>query len=105
MEEEKKNPQDLNGDGKVTWAEKLQYAAGKANEKISEAAVNLKKDAKDLYEKASPKVKEVCAEVKENATEFAGKAKVKLDEMSEDVSEAADRAKAKFQERKEKKEN
>ena len=36
MEEEKKNPMDLNGDGKVSFGEKVQYYAGKAGEKVEE---------------------------------------------------------------------
>ena len=36
MEEEKVNPMDLNGDGKVTVGEKVQYYAAKAGEKVEE---------------------------------------------------------------------
>ena len=32
MSEESKDPRDLNGDGKVTLGEKIQYAAGKAGQ-------------------------------------------------------------------------
>ena len=38
---------DLNGDGKVTLAERVQYAAGKAGEKIDQAMDQLKAEAKD----------------------------------------------------------
>ena len=37
MEEEKVNPMDLNGDGKVSLGEKVSYYAGKASEKVEEA--------------------------------------------------------------------
>ena len=51
MEEEKKNPMDLNGDGKVTLGEKVQYYAGKAGEKVEESVKKVydgvKEDAKD----------------------------------------------------------
>ena len=51
MEEEKVNPMDLNGDGKVTFGEKVQYYAGKAGEKVEESVKKVyegvKEDAKD----------------------------------------------------------
>ena len=65
MEEEiKKDPRDLNEDGKVSLDEKLKYAASKAGEKISETAASVKCGAKKLYDKAAPKAKELYAEVK-----------------------------------------
>ena len=42
-EENVKNPMDLNGDGKVTFGEKVQYKAGQAADK-----------AKDVYRRAPP---------------------------------------------------
>ena len=59
-----KDPRDLNGDGKVTIDEKIKYAAGKAGEKLSEVAGEVKEGAKKLYDKAAPKVKEGIAEAK-----------------------------------------
>ena len=54
MEEEKKNPMDLNGDGKVSFGEKVQYYAGKAGEKVEEGVKKVydgvKEDAKDALE-------------------------------------------------------
>ena len=56
MEEEKINPMDLNGDGKVTFGEKVQYYAGKAGEKVEEGVKKVyegvKEDAKDALEDA-----------------------------------------------------
>ena len=52
MAEDIKNPMDLNGDGKVTIAEKVQYKAGQAYDKIKE-------EAKEAYDKASLKAKHV----------------------------------------------
>ena len=64
MSEETKDPRDLNGDGKVTFEEKVKYAAGKAGEKLKEVSAEMKENAKELYAKAAPKAKEVYAEVK-----------------------------------------
>ena len=66
MAEETKNPMDLNGDGKVTVGEKVQYYAGKA---------------KEVGAKAKEKAKEVYAEAKEDAKELKEKAKAKVDEI------------------------
>jgi uncharacterized protein YjbJ (UPF0337 family) len=74
-EETKKDPRDLNDDGKVTLDEKIKYAAGKAGEKLGEVAEEMKENAKELYEKAAPKAKEIYGEMKENAAELVGKAK------------------------------
>lgn len=83
--ENKKDPRDLNGDGKVTLDEKIKYAAGKAGEKLSEVAGEMKENAKELYEKAAPKAKEVLSEMKENAEDLAEKAKVKMDEVKDKI--------------------
>ena len=53
------DPRDLNGDGKVTLKEKVQYTANQAVDK-----------AKDVY-----------AEAKEEVAEAAGKAKAKVSEL------------------------
>lgn len=90
MEEEiKKDPRDLNEDGKVSLDEKLKYAASKAGEKISETAASVKCGAKKLYDKAAPKAKELYAEVKEKSEDLAGKAKDKLDSLKHKKEEAA----------------
>ncbi len=81
MSEETKDPRDLNGDGKVSFGERVQYAADKANEKISEVADEMKENAKEMYEKASPKVKEAYEEAKENAGEWMDKAKAKIKDI------------------------
>lgn len=75
-----KDPRDLNGDGKVTLDEKIKYAAGKAGEKLSEMAGEVKESAKNLYDKAAPKAKEALAEVKEKIGN--------LTEKKEDKAEA-----------------
>ena len=54
MAEDIKNPMDLNGDGKVTIAEKVQYKAGQAYDKIKE-------EAKELTDKAKAKISEIKA--------------------------------------------
>lgn len=83
MEENCKDPRDLNGDGKVTFDEKIKYAAAKAGEKLSAVAGEMKDNAKELYEKAAPKAKEIFAEMKENAENLAEKAKGKIEELKE----------------------
>ena len=69
MEEEKKNPMDLNGDGKVTLGEKVQYYAGKASDKVEESVKKVyegvKEDAKDALEDA----KVLAAKAKEKGKE------------------------------------
>ena len=115
-EENVKNPMDLNGDGKVTLAERVQYAAGKAGEKIDQAMDQIKADAKVtaadakvFAAKAGEKAKEFAAKAGDKAKEFAAKAgdkaKVVYAEAKEDVAEAAEKAKAKIDEWKEKKES
>ena len=81
-DENVKNPMDLNGDGKVTFAEKVQYAADKAGEKIDQAMGQIKEDAKDVagkvkeaYGKAADKTKEVCAEATEAVKEAVDEVK------------------------------
>ena len=44
-EENVKNPMDLNGDGKVTLGEKVQYGVGKAQEKVEKAIGDIADDA------------------------------------------------------------
>ena len=67
MAEETKDPRDLNGDGKVTLGEKVQYYAGKAGEKVEKAT-----------DQAFSEVKE---DAKEESAEAADKAKAKIDEF------------------------
>ena len=99
MGEEKKeeccqDPRDLNGDGKVTLSEKIQYAAGKAGEKVKEVAGEMKEGAKNLYDKAAPKAKEVFAEMKENAEDLMDKAKDKIDSLKDKKQDVPEEPKA-----------
>lgn len=71
-EENVKNPMDLNGDGKVTFGEKVQYKAGQAADK-----------AKDVYAKASEKVKDAYADAKEDFVEAKDLAKSKIQELKD----------------------
>ena len=91
MSEEIKDPRDLNGDGKVTLDEKIKYAAGKAGEKLSEIAGEVKDNAKELYAKAAPKAKEVLAEMKDNAEDLADKARAKMDVVKDKIDDLKDR--------------
>jgi Ca2+-binding EF-hand superfamily protein len=68
MEEEiKKNPADLNGDGKVSFSEKLQAAAGKVADK-----------AKETYGKAKERTEEVIDKI--NSADLDGDGKVTFKE-------------------------
>ena len=109
MEEEKKTPMDLNGDGEVTLSEKVQYYANLAGEKVEEGvkkvyesvkedakdaladakvmAAKVKEKGKEVYDKAADKAKDLYAEAKVNAAELADKGKAK-------AAEALDAAKA-----------
>ena len=113
-EENVKNPMDLNGDGKVTFGEKVQYTAGKAAEKVEEAvnkvydgvkedAKDALEDAKKLYGKASEKAKDLGDKAKDVYSEAADKAKDAYKDAKEDLAEAAGKAKAKIQEMTDKK--
>ena len=74
MEEEKKlDPRDLDGDGKVTFEEKVKYAAAQAGKKISEVAAGAKEGAQKLYDKAAPKAKSAFEDVKGKISNLTGK--------------------------------
>ena len=67
---------DLNGDGKVTFGEKVQYYAGKAGEKVEEGV-------KKVYDG----VKEDAKDALEDAKVFAGKAKMgRLNQSAGDLT-------------------
>ena len=56
---------DLNKDGKVTLSEKIEYAAGQAQDKLQDAI----EDAKAVFKEAAGVAKEKYAEYKEKAGE------------------------------------
>ena len=78
---EKINSADLDGDGKVTFKEKVQFTAGKVADK-----------SKAAY-----------AEAKDKAVELGGKAKDAFAEAKEKAADAIDTAKQKIQEKKDEK--
>jgi len=105
-----KNPMDLNGDGKVTFSEKVQYTVGKAQEKTEEVLNEIKDDAVEALGEAkvlAGKAKEKAAEAKVKVGEKAAEAKEKAAEakvkVGEKVAEAKEKAEGKIQELKEKK--
>ena len=59
-EDNVKDPRDLNGDGKVTVSEKIQYKVNQAKEKLDVAIDEAKEDAKaqtaDMVEKAREQI-------------------------------------------------
>ena len=59
-EETAKDPRDLNGDGKVTLGEKVQYAADKATEKLEQAIEDYKECAKESLKDAKERFSFVC---------------------------------------------
>ena len=94
MEEEKKNPMDLNGDGKVSFGEKVEESVKKVYDGVKEDAKDALADAKvlagkakakgkEVYDKAADKAKDLYAEAKEEVGEAASKAKAKINEIKE----------------------
>lgn len=91
MSEENKNPMDLDGDGKVTIKERIQYTAMQAKAKAEEIAEQVKESeayakAKDVAAKASGKASEMIDKAKESeayakAKDVAAKAGEKASEM------------------------
>lgn len=112
MEENKNqealDPRDLDGDGKVTLKEKVQYAAGQAADKAKEIYAEAKEKTVEVVGKAAEKGKEFYAEAKEKTVEVAGKvadkskelyaeAKDKAVELQDKAADAVDTAKQKIQ--------
>ena len=97
MEENKNqealDPRDLNGDGKVTLKEKVQYAAGQAVDK-----------AKDVYADAKEKTAEVAGKVADKSKELYAEAKDKAADLKDKAADAVDTAKQKLQAKKDEKE-
>lgn len=97
MEENKNqealDPRDLNGDGKVTLMEKIQYATGQAAEK-----------AKDVYSEAKEKTVEVAGKVADKSKELYAEAKDKASDLKDKAADKIDTAKQKIQEKKDQKE-
>ena len=111
MEETKKtNPADLNGDGKVTFAEQVQYTAGKVMDKAKEVAADAKVQLDELGDKVEGKYAELkekaeSGELNEKAQAAFANAKEKgsdlFDKAKAKGAELAEKAKEKLQEKKE----
>jgi ElaB/YqjD/DUF883 family membrane-anchored ribosome-binding protein len=76
-QENTKDPRDLNGDGKVSFGEKVQYGLDQASDKLEKAINDVKdgvvesaKDAKQMIEEKMPKVADKAKEVYGEAKEF-----------------------------------
>lgn len=92
MSEEKRNPMDLNGDGKVTFSETLQYAAMKAKEKVEDVCQNperynelARKRAEEISDWGNSLVEDVKSKAKdysENQEAYNEKARQKAEELS-----------------------
>lgn len=85
-EDKKINPADLNGDGKVTFMEQVQYTAGQAKAKAEELAAKAKESeayakVKDLAAKAGEKAEEIAGKVKEDFNEAYAATKGQVDEL------------------------
>lgn len=117
MEEEKKNvdPRDLDGDGNVSFKEKMQHAANQAIDMVQDKVREAYDSAKVVAVDAFGKAKEKYADVREDAAEAYEKAREKVADIREDAAEAyekakdkaadmIDTAKQKFQEKKDGKE-
>lgn len=110
-EENKINPADLNGDGKVTFKEQIQYAAQQAMAKAEELTEQVKESeafaktkefaaqasdkTKELAAKAGAKADEITTKIKES--EAYGKVSEKAADLKEDAKEAFDKAKDKIE--------
>ncbi len=112
-EENVKNPMDLNGDGKVTLGEKVQYNVGKAQEKVEKAINDIAADAKDVagkvvekgkeyYDVAADKAKDVADKAKDVYAEAKEKGKEYVEKGKEYYDVAADKAKDVYADAKEK---
>ena len=120
MEENIKNqeaidPRDLNGDGKVTLKEKVQYTAGQAVDKAKDIYADAKEKTVEVAGKVADKAKDVYADAKEKTVEVAGKvadkskelyaeAMGKADDLKDKAADALDTAKQKLQEKRGEKE-
>lgn len=85
-EENKTNPADLNGDGKVTIKEQIQYSAMQAKAKAEELAAKAKESeayakAKDIAAKAGEKAGVVAGKVKEDINEAYNVTKAQVDDL------------------------
>lgn len=85
-DEKKINPADLNGDGKVTFMEQVQYTAGQAKAKAEELAAKAKESeafakVKDLAAKAGDKAEELAGKVKEEINEAYATTKGQVDDL------------------------
>ena len=74
-EELEKDPRDLNGDGKVSLSEKIQYGLKQAGAKAEEIMGEAKEKGKELYAKASDKAKETVDAAKAKVQEIKDKKK------------------------------
>ena len=110
-----KEKYDLNGDGKVTLKEKVQYTAGQVTDKAKDVYAEAKDKTVEVAGKVADKAKDVYAEAKEKTVEVAGKVTEKAKDIYAEVKEnaedlqnkaedAIDTLKQKFQEKKDSKE-
>ena len=98
MENQEFDPRDLNKDGKVTFEERVKYAAGKAGEAIQSAAGTIAGEAEEIvgkvkaYSELSPEEKKAKQEEwKGKATDVAGKAADAAKEVLGEMKENADK--------------
>ena len=98
------DPRDLNGDGKVTLKEKVQYAAGQAAEKAKEVAGKVADKSKEVYAEAKEKTVEVAGKVADKSKEIYAEAKEKAVDLKEKAADKIDTAKQKIQDKKDEKE-
>ena len=90
------DPRDLNGDGKVTLSEKIQYAAGQAAEKAKVVYFEGKEKTVEVAGKVAVKSKEVA----DKSKELYAEAKEKAGDLKEKAADKIDTAKQKIQEKK-----
>lgn len=98
------DPRDLNKDGKVSFTEKVQFAAGQAKEKAVEVAGKVAEKSKVVYAEAKEKTVEVAGKVADKSKELYAEAKDKAADLKEMAADKIDTAKQKLQEKKDEKE-
>ena len=94
------DPRDLNQDGKVTFGEKVQYAAGQAVEKAKDVYADAKEKTVEVAGKVADKTKEVAGKVADKSKELYADAKEKAADLKEKAADKIDTAKQKLQEKK-----
>lgn len=86
------DPRDLDGDGKVTFKEKVQYTADKAVDKAEELVNQVADSAKEVYAGAKEKTVEIAGKVADKSKEIYAEAKDKAEDLMDKAEDLKDKA-------------